>query len=236
MIAMTLALQAALCCLPADVVGSGATALRPPEMRAPLASAVTTPTGSWAVVPMGQLDHPLNTFWELFYRATSTSLWHLVTPTGVADNGGLVVSVAGAGAATVGFEPSQLLRYSPLALSSDDGESWVPALVPKSLVSTPDALAATRGSVGTALALVRGGAANVLTAKGPLLSWHALSGDRLLASGSDAGCGATGLDAVDLTSSNIPLVGSGCRRAGQVGIFAHLGTRWELVGPRLAVR
>jgi hypothetical protein len=56
----------------------------------------------------------------------------------------------------------------------------------------------------------------------------------VLASGSDPGCGATGLDAVALTSSNIPLVGSGCRRTGQVGIFAHPGTRWTLIGPSLS--
>jgi len=55
----------------------------------------------------------------------------------------------------------------------------------------------------------------------------------MLANGSDARCGARGLDAVDLSSSSIPLVGTGCRRAGQVGIFAHVGTRWALIGPSL---
>ena len=201
-------------------------------MSASLASAVTTPAGSWAVVAMGQLDHPLNTFWELFYRAPNASSWHLATPPGVADNGGLVVSASGVGAVTVGFEPSQLLRYSPLALSSNDGVSWTPALVPVSLITTPDALA-TSGGGGSALALVGRGTGQVLTAKGPLLRWHALSGGRLLASGSDARCGVTGLDAVALASSSIPLVGTGCRRTGQVGVFAHLGIRWELIGPSL---
>ena len=202
-------------------------------MRAPLVSAVTTSTGSWAIVPMGQLANPLNTFWELFYKAPASPAWRLITPPGVADNGGLVVSVAGVGAVTVGFEPSQLLRYSPLALSSDNGASWAPALVPMSLATTPDALATTTGGAGTALALVRGGAERVLLSEGPLLSWHPLSGDRQLASGSDARCGTTGLYAVNLTSTNIALVGTGCRHVGQVGIFAHVGTRWELVGPFL---
>jgi len=150
----------------------------------------------------------------------------------VADNGGLVVSAAAAGAVTVGFEPSQLLRYSPLALSSDDGASWTPALVPESLVTTPDALA-TSGGGGAALALVRGASDQVLTAKGPLLNWHAVPGDRLLAGGSDTRCGVSGLDAVALSGSGIPLVGTGCRRTGQVGVFAHLGTGWELIGPSL---
>jgi hypothetical protein len=179
---------------------------------------------------MGQLGHPLNTFWELLHLAPGASSWRLVTPPGVADNGGLVVSVAGVGAVTVGFEPSQLLRFSPLALSHDAGVNWVPALVPVPLAPTPDALAVTSGA---ALALVRTGAGEVLTAQGPLASWHAVSGDRLLARGSDARCGVSGLEAVDLSPSDIPLVGTGCRRAGQVGIFAHAGTGWQLEGPSL---
>ena len=97
---------------------------------------------------MGQQGHPLNTFWELFYRAPAAASWQLVTPPGVADNGGLAVSVASTGRATVGFEPSQLLRYSPLALSSDNGATWTPALVPGSLVAAPDALAIGSGGTG----------------------------------------------------------------------------------------
>ncbi len=232
LVVLAVALPVALNVLPVHGAASGTTALSPPEMRASLASAVTTPAGSWAVVAMGQLDRPLNTFWEVFYRAPSASSWRLATPPGVADNGGLVVSATAAGAVTVGFEPSQLLRYSPLALSSDDGASWTPALVPESLVTTPDALAVSGGG-GSALALVGRGTGQVLTAKGPLLSWHALPGGRLLAGGSDARCGVAGLDAVALSSASIPLVGTGCRRSGQVGVFAHLGTRWELIGPSL---
>ena len=142
-----------------------------PEIRAPLASAVTTPTGSWAVVAMGQLDHPLDTFWELFYRATSTSLWHLVTPTGVADNGGLVVSVAGVGAATVGFRTQPVTPL--LAIGAEQRRRRDLGRRPLSRnrwSATPDALSATTGNAGTALALVREGAAAVLTAKGPLLA------------------------------------------------------------------
>ncbi len=233
LVALVVALQLALCCVSATSAGSSTTAPSLPAIRAPLASAVTTPTGSWAVVAMGQLNQPLNTFWQLFYKAPTASLWHLVTPPGVADNGGLVVSVAGVGGVAVGFAPSQLLHYSPLARSSDDGATWAPALVPQSLVATPDSLSATTGNAGTALALVRDAAAPVLTSKGPLLDWHPLPGSRLLASGSDTACGATGLYAVSLTSSNIPLVGTGCRREGQVGIFAHLGSYWKLIGPSL---
>jgi hypothetical protein len=38
---------------------------------------------------------------------------------------------------------------------------------------------------------------------------------------------------VALGQPTIPLVGTGCRRAGQVGIFSHTGTHWLLIGPSL---
>ena len=86
--------------------------LRLPQLcGAPLAAALTTASGSWAVVAMGQSGVPLNTFWQMFFRASGAASWTLVTPTGVADNGGLTLTAAADGSVTVGFEPSQLLHY-----------------------------------------------------------------------------------------------------------------------------
>ena len=79
---------------------------------------------------MGERGVPLNTFWQIFFRPSGAASWTLVTPTGVADNGGLTLTAAGDGSVTAGFEPSQLLHYSPLARSDDEGSSWSPALVP----------------------------------------------------------------------------------------------------------
>ena len=152
----------------------------PPTLRAPLATALTTPTGSWAVVAMGHTGQLVNTFWQLLFRAPGASSWRLVTPPGVADNGGLVLSVGSDGAATVGFEPSQQLRYSPLALSTDNGATWAPALVPGSLVAAPDALAVASGNPGGALALVRGSAVRVLARGGRRLQWQPLGGTAIL--------------------------------------------------------
>ena len=71
----------------------------------PLASSTVTGTTTWATLPMGHLDDPLNTFWQLL-ALTGGPSWALATPPGVASNGGLV---AGAGPSSVlaGFEPSQ---------------------------------------------------------------------------------------------------------------------------------
>jgi hypothetical protein len=107
---------------------------------APLVSAVSTSTDSWVTLPMGDLSDPSTTFWELFHAASGSSHWSLVTPPGVADNGGLVQS-SSAGAALVGVLPSDLLRFSPLAQSADGGGSWVPAFLPGALAPVPDALA-----------------------------------------------------------------------------------------------
>jgi hypothetical protein len=198
-------------------------------LRAPLAAALTTPSGSWAVVAMGQRGVPLNTFWEIFFRASGTASWKLVTPTGVADNGGLTLTTALDGSAIAGFEPSQLLHYSPLARSNDEGATWSPGLVPTSLIAVPDAVAGA-GRSGPFLALVRRGTGNVMINGGSLLRWTPLPGRSSL---TGSRCAVTSLDAVAYGPSATPLLGTGCRRPGQVGVFARVGTGWQLIGPTL---
>jgi hypothetical protein len=207
-------------------------ALAPPALRAPLAAALTTSSGSWAVVAMGQRGVALNTFWQVFFRATGAASWKLVTPTGVADNGGLTLTTASDGSATVGFEPSQLLHYSPLARSNDEGTTWTPALVPTSLVAGPDALAVASRS-GPALALVRRGTGQVMASSGSLFRWTPLPGSRSLTGVAAARCSVTGLDAVAYGPSATPMVATGCDRPGQVGVFARVGASWQLIGPTL---
>jgi hypothetical protein len=223
------------------VPGTAAVTPPAPGLRPPLATAVSTPTGSWAVVAMGHLDDPTNTFWELFFRPAGTARWALVTPPGVADNGGLVAAVptgvADAGSATVGFEPSQLLRFSPLAQATDGGGTWAPALLPAALLADPDALAyqpAAPGVAGRALALVRSGGGEVLVSTTSLLGWAPLGADGALSALAGRSCGVDGLDAVALGSGEAALVGTGCRRPGQVGVFTLEGDRWQLTGPTLS--
>ena len=212
--------------LPGD--GEAAVGTTTPALQVPLASALSSQSGSWAVVAMGERGHPLNTFWEVFFRAPTAATWSLVTPAGVADNGGLTVSVTSAGSALVGFEPSQLLRYSPAAISHDNGAAWDPALVPVSLAPVPDALALASSAAGTALALVRRGSGELLTSGGPLLEWRSLPGISVAGR-----CDPSGLDAVALNSLGDAMVGTGCRRAGTIGIFSLVGGHWQLDGPSL---
>ena len=96
-------------------------------VRPPLESAVSTSSGSWVILPMGDLSDQDNTFWQLFHAPPGSSHWSLVTPPGVADNGRLVAG-ASVGSILVGVLPSRLLRFSPLSQSSDGGHLLGPDL------------------------------------------------------------------------------------------------------------
>jgi hypothetical protein len=206
---------------------------------APLSSGVQTAGGSWAVLPMGDLSDPLNTFWQVLHAGPGSSQWSVVTPRGVADNGGLVAG-ASAVSALVGTLPSQLLRFSPLSVSADGGSSWSPALLPGGLAARPDALADAGGAGGSG-----GGGASVgsLAIVGTTVwragtrpaSWLPLVSLRRLDRASSR-CGATTLDAVAVTATGTPLVATGCRRGGMVAVFTPSGRSWAQVGTTLPRR
>ena len=126
----------------------------PPALTVPLGTSLVTAQGTWAIAVMGGSAASHNNFWQLFVRPPGASRWSLVTPEGVADNGGLVA----AGASTslvVGFRPSQNLAYSPLATSTDTGKNWTPGLLDADLADTPGAIAVSPS--GRTLALLQDG-------------------------------------------------------------------------------
>ncbi len=202
----------------------------------PLAASFATRSGTFAVVAMGRIGDPLNTFWELFFRPDFSSRWALVTPPGVADNGGLVAS-PGPGPADgafvlSGFEPSQDLAFSPLALSTDDGRSWSPGLVPGGLAGVPDALAASAGTAS--LALLRAGGGEVFGSAGNFSAWSEVVGRGAISSAAGRSCGVGTLTAVASGATDGPLVGTTCTSGRVVGIFGRARGVWRLVGPRLS--
>ena len=195
----------------------------------PLSSAIETGGGSWAVLPMGDLSNPLDTFWQVLHSASGFSQWSVVTPQGVADNGGLVAG-ASAVSTLIGTLPSQQLRFSPLSVSADDGSTWSPALLPGGLTARPDALADAGGTSTGSLAIV---GTSVLRARPGLASWTPLVSLRRLDRATPR-CGATALDAVAVASSGAPLVATGCRRSGIVAVFTPLAGAWKQVGTTLS--
>src|SRR6185437_13787631 len=113
----------------------------PAPVAAPLAAGVAEPGASWATVQTGGPSVG-GRFWQLLTQDQATGKWRLATPPGVADNGGLAVTRAPDGTLAVGFMPGQLLKFSPLATSTDGGAHWAQGLLPAGLVHEPDSLAA----------------------------------------------------------------------------------------------
>jgi hypothetical protein len=177
------------------------------------------------------LSQPLNTFWELFYRPTGAAKWRLVTPPGVALNGGLVLSEVAPGPMTVGIEPTNLLKYSPLAQRRVSGGSWSPGLVPGALAAAPGALASSAGT--KMLAVVRDGGGEIVASSGDVVNWTSVVTEHQLASSAGGSCGLTALGSVAFSWHGTVLAGGACSDPGVVGVFALTTSSWALIGPRL---
>jgi hypothetical protein len=197
-----------------------------------LATSLITPAGTWAITVMGGSASSHNNFWQLFARPPGSTRWKLVTPPGVADNGGLVAAGASAGPLITGIRPSQDLIYTPLALTRDGGQAWSPTgPLDAPLAAAPDALAAAPGT-GRLLALLTNG--TVKAAAPGYTRWTTLTSQRSLAA-TPAGrrCELTSLTAVTVTPAGLPLLAGRCSHPGTAGVFAAANGTWQAAGPAL---
>lgn len=186
-----------------------------PLQGPPAPSSSTTPALATAVLAMGTLSDPANTFYELFDRPTGASGWTLATPPGVADNGGLVVGPSSSGAVTAGFLPAADLTFSVLATRPAGSTQWSPGDAPGTLAAEPDALAT--GPSGQ-IAAVQKGSGTPVEAQAPgAMSWHGLTTAAAL-TGASGGCRVTRITSVAVTASGVPYVGARCTGT-EVGIF-----------------
>lgn len=198
--------------------------------EAPLNSSLQVAGAQWAVLPMGDLGKVSDTFWQLVVLRSGATRWSLVTPPGVADNGGLVAA-AGSHMLLSGFEPSQDLRFSPIAATSDVGQHWSPGILSSPLARVPDAL--SLAASGGALALVDQPTSSLLSSSGDLSSWRpVLTASRLAKEAGVARCGPNRLDAVAAAPGGT-LLGVACAKPGIVGIYEQGGSSWRPVGPAL---
>ena len=196
---------------------------------APAAASVTVPGGSQVVVAMGHLDDPSNTFYELFDRSPDSTSWELATPPGVADNGGLIVGSAPAGAQTAGFLPSAYLTFSVLARRSATADPWTPGSVPGTLAAEPDGLAT--GTGGQVAAVLDRPVPEVVTAGAGLTTWRRLTTVAGLAR-VPSRCAVDGVTSVAISSSGTPIVGTGCTGSSTAGLFADAPSGgWTPLGP-----
>ena len=212
--------------------GPGPAPEAPPAGAPFLATSLVTPAGTWAIAVMGGSVASHNNFWQLFARPAGSTGWKLVTPPGVADNGGLIAASTGAGPLIAGIRPSQYLTYTPLALTRDGGRAWSPAgPLDAALANSPDALAAAPRT-GHLLALLTSGAVKV--AAPGYTRWNTLTSQRSLAA-TPAGrrCGLTGLTAATFTPTGTALLAGRCSRPGTAGLFAGADRTWQAAGPAL---
>ena len=223
---LTVAMVTCGCGSAAHQGSTPASSVPPPS----LATSLPTATGTWAAVLMGGSAASHSNFWQLFTRPAAATTWRLVTPPGVASNGGLVLAAPDTGPVVAGFRPSQNLASSPLATTHNNGATWTPTILDAGLADVPDALAASSG--GRLLALLTNGTSK-LSAPGAA-GWATLATHRTLAASAAATrCRPGNLTAAAFSPSGAPLLAADCTRPGTTGIFAYTGQAWHLAAPTL---
>jgi hypothetical protein len=218
--------------------GSRAASVASPStvvQTAPLATSLVTPQGTWAVTVMGGSAASHNNFWQLFVRPAGASRWSVVTPEGVADNGGLVAASGTKGTSLlVGFLPNQELAFSPLATSADTGRTWTPGLLDADLADVPNAMAVAPS--GRTLALLGDGSIEAAATSGAAAAarWSPLTTlSALAATTPGRECGLVAVNAVSFGINEVPMAGGSCLRRGVAGVFADTGGTWQAAGPVL---
>jgi hypothetical protein len=213
--------------------GAQSAALRIPlatSRRGAAAGTPVTPVGVplWAFVPMSP-GNPSARSWEVLELSGTGASWSLVTPQGVADNGGLVGSFLGSGG-VLGVEPSGLLRYSPVAATIDEGARWSPGILPGPLAPVPDALATAAS--GRVLALLGGSGTSVVESDDNAATSTATIATRAaVALAGGQSCHLSALTAVAFAPGGDPVVAGRCLASAHIGIFELTARGWKFVGP-----
>jgi len=186
-----------------------------------LATSLSTAKDSWAVVPVSA--NPA--FWEVLVRPAKSATWRLVTPPGVADNGGLIAATSGS-SLTVAIRPSQDLLFSPLASTADAGTTWsTGGPLSAGVAASPGALAADGSNL---LALLNDGA--IMASANAGSTWRTLAKPgAIAASPAGRGCGTVAVTSVTfgITGSGVLAAGS-CGTSGTTAIFAYSASgEWQ---------
>jgi hypothetical protein len=179
---------------------------------------------AWAATRTWVTGREKTAFWQVLVRAGNSASWQLVTPQGVADNGGLVAAGTG-GSLTVAVRPDPGLRFSPLATTANGGARWSTGLIDAGLAATPDALAAAGSQL---LALLGNG--TILASSDTGTTWRTLAGPGAIA-GSTAGrgCGTVGVRGVSFGITGGDVLAAGTCGTASTAVFAHAASGWQRV-------
>ena len=175
------------------------------------------------MVPM--LANPA--FWQVFARAGNSGTWQLVTPPGVATNGGLVASANGASSLTIAVRPSQNLAFSPLTQTANGGSTWsTGGPINAAVAASPGALAADGSDLA---ALLSNG--SIQTSSDAGTSWSTLAKPGAIAASPAAkGCGgAVRVTSISFgTTDTEVLAGGTCGTGGTATVFSYApGQGWQ---------
>ena len=222
-LALALAVAAAV---PVDPSGAASLAVSTSTSFPPLLpTSLTTAGGTWATLPMGRLDQPLNTFWQLLYLPQSGARWaDRVSALGVATSGGITIASAGGADLYAATAPSEQLAFSPVVRTTGRGWADEPPAPGRAV-----ALAATTGRPLVALVAGRSGTRLVAAPATPSsASWATvLTAGRLARTPAGSTCRPTRLTAVSYDAAGDLVVGADCARRGVVGLFTGRGGRWR---------
>ena len=161
-------------------------------------------------------------------RPSGSSSWRLVTPPGVADNGGLVASAGGARSLTIAVRPSRDLVFSPLAATANGGTSWsTGGPVNAAVAASPGAFAADGSYLA---ALLSDGTIETSSDAGATWSTLAQPG-AIAASPAAKGCdGAVRVTSISFgIGSAQVLAGGSCGTSGTTVFSYSPGTGWQRV-------
>lgn len=182
--------------------------------KPPLAGGVSDGLVTVAVVPMGHLNDPANTFFQTFTSTQTAPSWTASTPSGIATNGGIAVGGPTHGA--VGVFPFYALKLSAVnglqgGVPTGYGEA-ISALAP-----VPSAIAHNPQS----------GALAYVTAKGTILEQTSISAplqtvttrnDLRSMSGASA-CNIQAVTAVAFSATGRLGIGVRCAKAGTTAVL-----------------
>jgi hypothetical protein len=200
----------------------GSTAASVPAVS--LATSLSTAKDTWAIVPMAA--NPA--FWEVFVRPATSATWQLVTPPGVADNGGLVAATDTESGLTVAVRPSQDLAFTPVSTTADAGANWsTDGPISEGVAASPDALAVSGRQLA---AVLDNGTVEASSDAGS--SWQTLAKPgAIAASAAGQKCAAVHVSSVSFGPVPTQVLAAGeCGATGDVGLFAYsTGDGWQRV-------
>jgi hypothetical protein len=166
------------------------------------------------------------TFWEVFVRPATSATWRLVTPPGVADNGGLVAATGTENGLTVAVRPSQDLEFTPIASTADAGANWsTEGPIADGVAASPDALAVS----GSQLAALLGNG-TIESSSNAGGTWGTLAKPgAIAASAAGQKCGTVHVTSVSFGPIPTQVLAAGdCGATGAAGLFAYsAGGGWQ---------